>query len=83
MVEHKELAEKQIMVSLILTGMGATPIYYPEKSADVPIIRNTSSKQNEIIEENRMHSISLQNFEDDLEIPAFLRRGYNLEQQYE
>jgi cell division protein FtsZ len=82
-VEHKDFSNDQIKIALILTGMGATPIDYPEKSEEVSIKINTNSKPIWENEETKTNSMpSFQNFKDDLEIPAFLRRGYNLEKQY-
>jgi len=81
-VEHKEFANNQIMVSLILTGMGATPINYPDKISNAPTKTQVSSKIHEIHKEIDVYSKPFDNFEDELEIPAFLRRGYNLANQH-
>jgi cell division protein FtsZ len=82
-VEHKEFANDQIKIALILTGMGATPIEYPQKNAGVPI--HSQSDKNHLAKAEKKEPKfipSIQDYGDELEIPAFLRRGYNLEQQY-
>ena len=82
-IEHKEFANGQIKVSLILTGMGATPIEYPQENADVTFTSQSAKKQSEKIEKDKPPLIPvLQDYTDELEIPAFLRQGYNLEQHY-
>jgi len=70
------------MASVLLTGIGATPLLYQaeyqneasELSEDDYIIANN--------EKNLVYSKSLKDYEDELEVPAFLRKGYNLDKQY-
>ena len=81
-VEHREINDSHVMVSILLTGIGATPLLYQDEyqhkpteltEKDYPLVKN---------EENLVYSKSLKDFEDKLEVPAFLRKGYNLGKQY-
>ncbi|MDO9545390.1 MAG: cell division protein FtsZ, partial [Pelolinea sp.] len=81
-IEQKNYTDDQIMVSLILTGMGATPVQYPEEIVTESIKIHNKNEVPEIHENNPLYSKSLQNYDDELEVPAFLRRGYNLANQF-
>ncbi len=81
-VEQRELSNGQVMVSVLLTGIGATPIIYQDVYQHKPVEfveENFISVKNE---ENLEHSKSLKDYENELEVPAFLRKGYNLDKQY-
>ena len=81
-IEQTETGGDQVMVSILLTGIGATPLLYQD---------DYERKPTELIEqgcvsvnsnENLLYSKSLDNYEDTLEVPAFLRKGYNLNKTY-
>ena len=80
-IEQKDFGNDQLMISLMLTGMGATPLSYPEQTEKSPVKApqtNTGLKENK---DNLIYSKTLEDFEDELEVPAFLRKGYNLANQ--
>jgi cell division protein FtsZ len=81
-VEQKEINNGQVMVSVLLTGIGATPLLYQDKYQHKP----TKLAEKDYIlvnnEENLVYSKSLKDYDDELEVPAFLRKGYNLDKQY-
>lgn len=77
-VEQKDMKDDQVMVSILLTGIGATPIlsiaeYQPNKSATVQQKSITDNREDNFININ-----PIKDYEDELEVPAFLRKGYNL-----
>jgi len=81
-VEQTETDDDQVMASILLTGIGATPLLYQD---------DYLHKQTELFEqdcvsvnsnENLVYSKSVEDYEDTLEVPAFLRRGYNLNKTY-
>ena len=81
-IEQREIINGQVMASVLLTGIGATPLlnqaeyqHKPTKLAEKDYIKSDD-------EENLVFSRSLQDYEDELEVPAFLRKGYNLGKQY-
>ena len=81
-IEQTETGDDQVMVSILLTGIGATPLLYQDdyKHKPTELIEQDCVSVNS--NENLMHSKSLDNYEDTLEVPAFLRKGYNLNKTY-
>jgi len=81
-VEQREISNDQIMVSVLLTGIGATPLLYQAEHQHKS--NELAEKDNILVnnEENLVYSKSLKEYEDELEVPAFLRKGYNLGKQY-
>jgi len=81
-VEQRETINGQVMASVLLTGIGATPLLYQADNQQKP----TELAENNYIlandEKNLVYSKSLKDYEDELEVPAFLRKGYNLGKQY-
>jgi len=81
-VEQTKPGDDQVMVSILLTGIGATPLLYQEnyqRKSSKSIEKDYVSAN---IKENLMYSKSLEDYEDALEVPAFLRKGYNLNKIY-
>lgn len=81
-VEQRKTSNGQVMVSVLLTGIGATPLLYQAEHQHKP---NELAKKDNIIINNEkkfVYSKSLKEYEDELEVPAFLRKGYNLDKQY-
>lgn len=81
-IEQKEFSSGQLMVSLMLTGMGAIPLSYPQQIEIDPVKVPQTKKEKNGHEENLVYSKTLEDFEDELEVPAFLRKGYNLKNEY-
>jgi len=81
-IEQREISNGQVMVSVLLTGIGATPILYEDEHQN----KQTEAAEKDYIqinnEEDLLYSKSLKDYEDELEVPAFLRKGYNLDKQY-
>lgn len=80
-VNPQERLENQIMVTILTTGIGATAIEYVPAQIEIPSVK---IKEELKIEESPLPlDISPHSFEsaekdlDDLEVPAFIRRGYN------
>lgn len=80
-VNPQERLEGQIMVTILTTGIGATAIEYVPAQIEIPSVK---IKEELKIEESPLPlDISPHSFEsaekdlDDLEVPAFIRRGYN------
>jgi cell division protein FtsZ len=81
-IEQKDFGNDQLMISLILTGMGAIPLSYPEQlEKDLLTVPQTNKGLNDHVD-NLIYSKPLEDFEDELEVPAFLRKGYNLTNKY-
>jgi cell division protein FtsZ len=81
-VNSQERLNGQIMVTMLVTGIGATAVEYPtveiarmqEKEAEIEIPQEEPSLVLDIPE----RSLDLAEKDmDDLEVPAFIRRGYN------
>jgi len=66
------------MVSVLLTGIGATPLLY--EGDNQPKQPQTSDEKSILVnsEEEIENLHSFRDYEDELEVPAFLRKGYNL-----
>jgi cell division protein FtsZ len=81
-IEQREFSNGQVMVSVLLTGIGATPLLYQAEYKRKPT--ELSEKDHDLvnIEKDLVYSTSLNDYEDELEVPAFLRKGYNLGKQY-
>jgi len=81
-VEQTETSDDRVMASILLTGIGATPLLsqdnYQHKPTE-PIEQDFVSVDSN---ENLIYSKSLDNYEDILEVPAFLRKGYNSNKTY-
>lgn len=75
-IDEKDASDGVLTVSIMITGLGATPIPVQfihkqlEQQEEAALIENDLSKQNQDM-------IAEHQFDDDLEIPAFLRKGYN------
>ena len=81
-VEQTETGDDQVMVSILLTGIGATPLLSQDNYQHKPtklIEQDYISVNNK---ENLVYSKSVEDYEDTLEVPAFLRKGYNLNKTY-
>jgi len=81
-VEQTETSDDQVMASILLTGIGATPLPYQ----DIYQHKATEPNEQDFVSvdsnENLVFSKSLDNYEDILEVPAFLRKGYNSNKTY-
>jgi cell division protein FtsZ len=81
-VEQRGLINGQVMASVLLTGIGATPLLYQAEYQHKP----TELTEKDYIlandDKNFVFSKSPKDYEDELEVPAFLRKGYNLGKQY-
>ena len=77
-VEQREMGNDQVMVSVLLTGIGATPLLY--EGDNQPKQPQTSDEKSILVnsEEEIGNLHSFRDYEDELEVPAFLRKGYNL-----
>ena len=77
-VEQREMGNDQVMVSVLLTGIGATPLLYEgENQQKQPLTSDEKSiPVNSEEEIGNLHSF--RDYKDELEVPAFLRKGYNL-----
>lgn len=81
-VEQTETGDDQVMVSILLTGIGATPLLYQDDyqhKSSKSIEKDYVSVNNK---ENLVYSKSIEDYENTLEVPAFLRKGYNLNKIY-
>jgi cell division protein FtsZ len=81
-VEQVDLKDDQVMISILLTGLGATPL--PGFPSHKPESGSTTEQQ-PLLSKSRKTKLlkhSVQEHEDVLEIPAFIRKGYNLDRQY-
>jgi len=81
-VEQREISNGQIIVSVLLTGIGATPLLYQAENQHKP--NELDENENILVnnEKDFVYSKSLKDYEDELEVPAFLRKGYNLDKQH-
>jgi len=77
-VEQRDMDNGQVMASVLLTGIGATPLLYQDKYPHQPAEKTEKDYILVNNEENLVYSKSLKDYEDELEVPAFLRKGYNL-----
>lgn len=77
-IEESSSDDAHVMVSIMLTGLGATPIsqlFTPEHQEQTANRKKGIGKEEPAVES----IISEQQYDDILEVPAFLRKGYNLE----
>ncbi len=81
-VNTQERLNGQVMVTLLATGIGATALEYAPALLEIPAVKVREEKQ--IVEDSPLPlDISPHSFQsaekeiDDLEVPAFIRRGYN------
>jgi len=81
-VEQRGLINGQVIASVLLTGIGATPLLYQAEYQHQPTELNDKDYILANDDKNLVFSKSPKDFEDELEVPAFLRKGYNLGKQY-
>lgn len=80
-VDSHERLEGQVMATLLATGIGATAMEYP--AIEIARLEKLAEEQVELEDSPLPLDISERSFVaaekdlDDLEVPAFIRRGYN------
>ncbi|MCD6355881.1 MAG: cell division FtsZ family protein, partial [Anaerolineaceae bacterium] len=75
-VDYKEFNDGQIKAAIMLTGMGATPLPKADELVKEKVNKAVDTEIPETIEDNFTYSKAVEDFQDDLEIPAFIRKGY-------
>ena len=81
-VNPQEQLEGQVMVTMLVTGIGATAVEYP--AVEITRVEEQIAESHPELEEFPLPlAVSEKSFDpaekdmDDLEVPAFIRRGYN------
>ena len=77
-IEQRLLHNNQIKVSMMITGLGASPIPMYQHT---PSIQKQVGKEMRVTVGNKFNPADFQSlvaFDEEFEVPAFIRKGYNL-----